>query len=517
MAVASAYDRPMAGSRSRFIVLAVAVLAVALGLRLFGLTTHSLWFDEGYSIGLAGQETFSAFITELRDGGPGQITQPLYFFTLFFWQKIAGDSDMSLRLLSALTGFGAVVALFFTARRAFGDKHALWVSAFAATSSFAVYYSQEVRPYAQMLLLTALLLWAYTETTLTPRLKARHLIALMLATVLMMLGSVISVFVLAAFALSDLLIWRRVGRWFITWLPAGAAGAVVMVAYWLVWPPTSTVLGPPNPVFNLAYVPFGLLVGQTFGPPLDTLRGADAPQVVFALWPRLALLAVVALGILWRLRHLAIGSDRLEIGLTQQRMAQTFALMLVLSYVAGAALMFGMDFNWLPRRAAYMLPLIALLLPLAMQAKGWRLVGTASVVGLIALNVFSLWIYFNDPAHRRDEYRETAAYIAETASPENVAIVAWGQWEIFEHYGGTDIIDGDKVVRSDDFVGDMQALAGDRGVIRLIVNREWNFDKNFARKNQTTMVETMAQAYELVDLKEFVAMKIYTFRRKSRT
>lgn len=516
MALASVYDRPLLGSRLNFVALVLCVLGLALCLRLYGLTIHSLWFDEGYSVDLAGQATLAGFFQTLVEGGPGQLTQPLYFFVLYFWEKAAGDSDLSLRLLSALIGFGATVALFFTARRAFDDRHALWAALFAGTSSFAVYYSQEVRPYALMILLTTLLLWAYAEATLAPRLKTRHLVMLMAAAVLMMLGSVISMFVLAVVALADLAVWRRPGRWFVTWLPAGIGGAAVMAGYMAVWPETGTVLGPPNPLLNLGYVPFGLIVGQTFGPPLDTLRGTDKVEMMFQLWPRLLILAGVIVAIAWRLRYLVMGGERLDGSLTQLRMAQTFALMLALSYLVGVALMFGMDFDWLPRRASYMLPMIALLVPLAVPKSGWRVLRLAPVVGLIVLNLFSLWIYFFDPAHRRDEYREAVAYIGETATPGSVTILAWGRDVLNKHYGG-DIVPGLSAVRSDDFLGEIQRLAGDHKVVRLMVNREWNFDKNFARRNQGTMVETMAQAFELLETKEFVAMKVYTFRRKSRS
>ncbi|MHA1565514.1 MAG: glycosyltransferase family 39 protein [Alphaproteobacteria bacterium] len=515
MASASVYDRPLEGSRFGLIALIIAVLGIALGLRLFGLTIHSLWFDEGYSIGLSGQENLAAFFSTLRDGGPGQLTQPLYFFILFFWQKVAGDSDTALRLLSALIGFGAVVVLFITARRAFGDRHALWAAAFAGMSSFSVYYSQEVRPYALMILLTTLLLWAYTEATLAPRLKPRHLLALTATAVLMMLGSVISMFVLATVALADLAAWRRPGRWFITWLPAGIGSAVVMVGYWLVWPSTNTVQGAPDPLLNLAYVPFGLIVGQTFGPSLDTLRGADKVAVVAQLWPRFVLLGIVVLAVAWRLRHLVIGGDKTGASLTQRRIAQAFALMLGGSYVVGAVLMFGLNFEWLPRRASYMLPMIALVVPLAVPMKGALVVRIAPIAGLIALNLFSLWIYFTDPAHRRDEYREAVAYITESAAPDSVTILAWGQPELTVHYGGGDIVPGRSAVRGDDFLGEIQRLAGDHDVVRLMINREWNFNTNFARRNSGSMLETMDQAYELVGLEEFVAVKVYTFERKN--
>ncbi len=516
MATASAYDRPLAGSRNGFIALAIVVLGVALGLRLFGLTIHSLWSDEAYSLALAQQQTLGSFFSVLRDGGPGQLTQPLYFVMLNLWVRVAGDSDVALRLLSALTGFGAVVVLLITARRAFGDRHAIWAAAFAGMSSFAVYYSQEVRPYALMMLLTTMLLWAYTEAVLAPRLKPRHMLVLTVISVLMMLGSVISMFVLATVALADLAAWRRPRRWLMTWLPAAVGGGVVMIGYWLVWPATSTVLGPQDPVLNLAYVPFGLIVGQTFGPSLDTLRGADKVAVVAQLWPRFVVLGIVALAIAWRLRHFVLGGgDKTGASLTQMRMAQAFALMLGGSYVVGAILMFGLNFEWLPRRASYMLPMIALLVPLAVPMKGSTLARVAPIAGLIALNMFSLWIYFTDPAHRRDEYREAVAYITETATPDSVTILAWGQPELTVHYGGADIVPGRSAVRGNDFLGEIQRLAGDRNVVRLMINREWNFNTNLARRTSMSMLEIMDQAFELVGVEEFVAVKVYSFERKN--
>ncbi len=507
--------RPSERTGTRWAVVLLGLVGVGLVLRLLELTSHSLWFDEGLSLSTALPATFGGFMANLSEMGPGQITQPLYFLILHWWIKIAGAGDASLRLLSVLLGTAAVGVTTIAALQIFGRRHAMWATAFMATSGFAVYYSQEIRPYALLMLLTALLVWAYMRVAVAPRLSAGLIAALTVTTVLSLLGSFIFVFFLTALALADLAITlpRKPGgfkRWFLTWLVPGLAALPVLAVFLAAWPSTTSVSAPPNPLLNLFYVPFGLIVGQTFGPPLDTLRGSDVVQVVLRQWPQLLALAVTGLLLLVQLRRLVINDAMTAPALAAVR---AVGLSIVISYAIGVVMVFGLDFNWLPRRAFYLLVPLALVLPVAAMSVERRWLAGIPLAALIALNLISVNTYFFDPTHRRDEYREALAYLDGLTDAPAAAVILEGNLEVLRHYGHPEIMDGVFASKTDDFLGAIGELSGGADALTVLIARPWDFRRHFSARNDRPFLEVMADDWTLADRQSFVAIDVYRFTR----
>lgn len=522
----SAIDDQMVGrdagqrASARWVAGLLSLIGVALAMRLFELTSHSLWFDEGLSLDAAQPTaTIGGFFASLAERGPGQLTQPLYFFLLHLWIKVAGASDASLRLLSVLLGTAAVAVTAIAATQVFGRRHALWATAFMATSGFAVYYSQEIRPYALLMLLTALLLWAHMRIVTAPRLSIGLVMALTVTTAVALTGSFIFAFFLTALALADLLVTFRLApgrakRWFLTWLGPGLAALPILAAYLAFWPSTSTVSAPPNPLLNLFYVPFGLVVGQTFGPPLDTLRGDDVVRVVLARWPQLLALAAAGLALLVQLHRLA-SSNLQGPTLTGLTAARVLALSIVLSYLIGVVMVFGLDFNWLPRRAFYLLVPLALVLPIAASGEHRRgLATTIPLAGLILLNLVSVYAYYFDPTHRRDEYREALNYLTTSQDPSTPAVVLEGNMDVVRHYGRHDVLDGVAIVKSANFMAALAELAGDPPAVSVVIARDWDFRRRFDGPNDRSFLDVMAEGWVLESRQSFVAVDVYHFTAK---
>ena len=128
--------------------LLVIILLLAAALRLYGLTAESLWLDEGYTARRAGEplpELVSEFRHETQSG--------LYYVGLNLWCVIFGRSEFALRLPSVIFGVAATWAMFLLARRLFAVTAGLYAALLMAVNPFALYYSQDARPY--MLLLAA--------------------------------------------------------------------------------------------------------------------------------------------------------------------------------------------------------------------------------------------------------------------------------------------------------------------------------------------------------------------------
>ncbi len=129
-----------------------SILAVAVGLRVAGMGSHSLWFDEVVTMRLARQPDPVALgrLIEQIDA----TRAPLHPLVLQGWLRIFGPSDLAGRALSALLGSLAVALVYWVGREAFDRATALWGTWLLAISPLAVAYSQEVRMYAWLAVLT---------------------------------------------------------------------------------------------------------------------------------------------------------------------------------------------------------------------------------------------------------------------------------------------------------------------------------------------------------------------------
>ncbi len=175
----------------------ILLLALAFGLRVWGLGEKLVWHDEvATRIFAAGFQTddwkvplYSGRIVDRDDllafqhFDPSRSTEhavmglvrddpqhpPLYYVIARLWTGAFGDGIGTLRMLSVIFGVAAVPLIFWLAWELFGDRRAAWISAvLVAVSPFFVLYAQEAREYAMwascVLLATACLLRAIRRT-----------------------------------------------------------------------------------------------------------------------------------------------------------------------------------------------------------------------------------------------------------------------------------------------------------------------------------------------------------------
>src|SRR5215216_3024628 len=137
--------------RTELLPLALIVIAAA-ALRFATLDVQSFWYDESVSVSLI-REGFSGMLDRI----PGsESTPPLYSVLAWLWTRPFGTGEVGLRSLSALLGTLCVPAFWLAARELVSRRAALLVAALAAFSPILVWYSQEARAYALLLLLGAL-------------------------------------------------------------------------------------------------------------------------------------------------------------------------------------------------------------------------------------------------------------------------------------------------------------------------------------------------------------------------
>ena len=133
----------------------VSITLLAIWLRFKGLIFQSYWLDEMASLYLAhpGNTILEVLNSALKDN-----TTPLYQLVLWLWFKLFGLTEYSGRSLSAFFGVCSVIAMYYLGKEYINTRAGMFASAITCTNQYLIYYSQEVRSYQLLFLLTALTL-----------------------------------------------------------------------------------------------------------------------------------------------------------------------------------------------------------------------------------------------------------------------------------------------------------------------------------------------------------------------
>jgi mannosyltransferase len=437
--------------------LLLAVLLLALALRLFRLDGQSLWYDEGTSVALAGRD-----LATITRSAAADIHPPFYYYLLHSWTALAGFSPSGVRALSALLGTALVGVTWALGRQLYGAGVGLVAALFAAVSPFAVYYSQETRMYILVAALGALSTWLAGELVLgnydsarrqPPRaLHLRVWIAYIATSGLVLYTHYFGFTVLLAQSVAIVAWWlaaaRHRTRFVLRW---AAAQVVVGLLYlpwlWLTW---QQIQGWPavSEPFSLAFLA------------RDTLRvfslGLSVAGSSAWLWAFAALLILGAAA--------AMGWSGLtgRPGVSGARESVWPRLMPVLYLAVPVATMYVLSLRrplYNPKFLLLALPPFHLLLAAGAATLGqwvpniwrrWRpgfrnqpqtalatqvVVVSMIVIGLMVPTARSLHNYYFDAQFARDDYRGIARFVEAISEPKDAVVLnAPGQIEIFDYY-----------------------------------------------------------------------------------
>ena len=127
----------------------ILILLLALFIRLLGVVSRPIWYDESFSI-LFAEKGPSAMLqgTIGVKGTESAEEHPLgYYVILWSWMKIFGTSLISVRFLSILAGLGIVYLVYKISLELFDPKTSETAMLIAAFMPFQVHYAQEIRMY----------------------------------------------------------------------------------------------------------------------------------------------------------------------------------------------------------------------------------------------------------------------------------------------------------------------------------------------------------------------------------
>ena len=444
-------EEPRAGAEGRNLFI-LCVIGVAALLRFYRLTNQSFWFDEGTTLSLTdGVDLLenARRLFGLTTGG--ERFQPLYNLIVPYWRHAFGDSEFALRSFSALVGTGAVALVVLTAYRVFGPAHAAWTGILAESSSFAVYYSQEARPYALLLFLSSAQVYCLTPVLAgwgpqkpSSWWRCAHVAVVAIGA----FGSIFFCLFSTALAVAHLVTVRNPKQWLRWWLPAAIAALPAIVFYI----GGGQANDPANkvavtrwgfPVIESAlFVIYGVLVGTTYGPSLLELHSEHRWAAVRHHGLELLILALVLLAtaavlarILWRRETGSPQAERASM-LLLVAAAVGLGLATVLAAVTGV--------TWLSRHSYFLWIPATLLIPLVTGARrrgpGWPAV--LLIVLFVGLNLYSLCKYYFLYDYSKDDYRSVATYVMAQENRQTPSILAYGYIRLLRHYGDTHTVDG---------------------------------------------------------------------------
>ncbi|NMC00986.1 MAG: hypothetical protein GYA30_01270, partial [Chloroflexi bacterium] len=194
--------------RSHRLLLGV-ILLVAFALRLTRLGDQNIWWDEGLSVVASRMSFTGATLWTASDVHP-----PLYFWLLWTWARVSGETEFALRFITALEAFLTLPVVYALARR-LSRSPAVGAGAMAllALSRFHIWWSQEMRMYA-LAGLGAMLSLYFTVRLAEGELTRRTIGGWILTTAGAMLTVYSSIVLVPIENLTLLLAgWRRQDRW----------------------------------------------------------------------------------------------------------------------------------------------------------------------------------------------------------------------------------------------------------------------------------------------------------------
>src|SRR3954453_11601694 len=131
-------------------VFVAGLTALGAALRFSTLAVQSYWLDEAVTVVLV-RKSLGGGLSTIPNS---ESTPPLYYVLAWLWAQLFGTGEVGLRSLSALIGTATIPVAYAAAARLVSPRAGLIVAALAAVNPLLVWFSQEARAYALLVLLT---------------------------------------------------------------------------------------------------------------------------------------------------------------------------------------------------------------------------------------------------------------------------------------------------------------------------------------------------------------------------
>lgn len=204
-------------------------MALAVAIRLAGLTTRSFWYDESATAALS-----EGSLGRILAGSSADTTPPFYFVATWLWRMAAGDGDGAIRLHGVAWSLAGLWLLHGFARDALGRRAALWALAFGALNPLSAEFAREARMYATASALATAAAWTLWRWMKRP--TAGAMACYVAATWAMLMTHYAAGAVAVAHGLVMLVALGATRHWRMAGAYVGAAATVVLLlSPWLLY------------------------------------------------------------------------------------------------------------------------------------------------------------------------------------------------------------------------------------------------------------------------------------------
>jgi mannosyltransferase len=479
----------------------VIVLALALGLRLYGLGHESFWIDEVASLRVATQSLHDIILNYRPhmhpDRGAEQAPLALAVMHLFLSPSV---SEASARLPSALLGAATVALLYFFARHLFPAPVPLLAALFLALSPLHVWYSQEARWYAQWILLALLSYWALTSAWKTG--SRRAWFAYWLCTVLNVYTFILTFLIIACQGVSVLLLdrRRRDGAHVLPRFVLVQAAVVVTCApvIWMIVETLGLTTGTPRPtrLADLPYTFFVYAAGYSAGPTTEFLHALPSLRSILSAYPVVMVFAAVFVPLV------ALGVRRI--------LREPPAAIVLLPWCFGPPLLAFLlslisHVTYQARYGGAALPAFALLVALG-SLSFHRPAGRWSAAAAVATcSLLSLTNYYGDPRYAKEDVRGTVAHI-EVARQQGAPVAVVGQVDdAVAFYGPTLHVLKVEHCAENAERSSLPSTLDDGHPLWLVVGRDWD-------GQAPRCLERLARSHVPVERQHFPGVDLWLFK-----
>ncbi len=424
-----------------FPILPYCLIFLGFALRLYRIAYQSFWWDEAYSLHMA-QDGLAAML-----GLPSSATDvhwdqpPLHYALLAFWARLAGTSELSLRYLSSFFGVLLLPVVYRVGYSLFRRDRFAALAAVAATAISPLYvvYSQEVRVYALLPLFYLLLIYALHRLEESGgRAALQPWISLAVVEALLLYShffSVLGILYANLFLLALWVLWRRRGFSLRHWIGSQFLAAALFAPWayklFLNWDYFRTR----GSVRESWVVPPSLFTFTNRIQHFSISGNEAALERIPLLGLSASLLSLVAIFAFLRAEQI----DR-----RSRRMWST-----LLFGVIPLIFCFALWQIWPDAQPRYTLiffiPLFLvagriLSVLLTHPSIGPRLLGILLALNLALTFGTGLYAQYFDERFHKDDARGVAAYLAQTATADDVILIGPGDYSVPYYYDGPALV-----------------------------------------------------------------------------
>ncbi len=391
-------------NRARPEIIALALVAVALGVVTRFVTRSSLWLDEALSVNIASAPLGQLVELLKHDGHP-----PFYYVVLHGWMGVFGSGDISVRGLSALFGLLTLPLVWIIGRRKGGATLGWIAVAVVAISPFAVRYSNEARMYSLVIFLVTLGWLLIDDVIDRGKATTSRFLGIFVVGGVLLYTHYWSLWLLGAVGLTGLWkIWKAPDR--SARRPGTGLVLAILVAAvcFLPWLPTmlyqSAHTGTPWAKASRPTAALALTL-------VDNGGGDYAEQFLGAF--------LIAMALVLGIFGVAVDRRTTLLDLRTRREFRGSAWIAFLTFVIGCVVSAVAHSAFASRYTSVIFPFIAVIVAAGLScfASRWIRFGVVATVCLV-LSIGAVW----NVVYNRTQLKAAAAIVSTTAKPDDIVV-----------------------------------------------------------------------------------------------